>query len=200
MRGRIIEAAQRLFLQNGYSQVLIDDIVRDLSISKKTIYNHFTGKSDILMACIEQFATVYQEKAEAILNNVDLSLRQKVTDYLRFIGISFANIRQEFLSEIKRLEPAAWEKLCNYRRDIILTHFSHLMDEGVRVGYLRDDSTRYLGLMIYISAMQQLTDPDYLEQFPAEITALLPQDISEQADQLVTILLRGLLTPKFYNE
>ncbi|GAB3967203.1 TetR/AcrR family transcriptional regulator [Spirosoma terrae] len=200
MRERIVEAARRLFLENGYNNVLVDDIVRDLGISKKTIYNHFAGKSDMLKACIDQFVAEYDRDAEAIINDVDLSLRQKLAEYLRFVGVSFANISQEFLAELKRLEPEAWEKLCAYRRDIILKHFGPLMDEGVRVGYLRNDSTRYLGLMVYISAMQQLSDPDYVRQFPDEMAGLIPTEMAELADQMILLLLRGLLTPKFYTE
>ncbi|MCK8494246.1 TetR/AcrR family transcriptional regulator [Spirosoma sp. RP8] len=200
MSKRILESAQRLFLQHGYSHVLIDDIVRDLSISKKTIYNHFSSKADILMACMDQFAADYQIKAEAILNDVDLSLRQRFAQYLRFIGVSFANTHPNFWSDLRHSEPEAWEKLCVYKREILLKHFGQLMDEGVRVGYVRDDPTRYTALIVYISAMQQLNDPDYLKQFPAEMVAALPVDIADQADQVVNLLLRGMLTPKFYGE
>ncbi|GAB3045989.1 TetR/AcrR family transcriptional regulator [Spirosoma pulveris] len=199
-RQHIIEAAQKLFLQHGYSDMSVDDLARELGISKKTIYNHFSSKSELLMAGIEQFAQEYQTRADAILNDVDLTLRQKVAAYLRFIGISFANINQGFWTDIKRSEPEAWKKACEIRRDIPLKHFSQLMDEGVRVGYLRDDSSRHIAMLTYVAAIQQLTDLDFLSQFPGSITSALSDDLAARADQIVNLLLHGLLTPRFYNE
>lgn len=199
-RQHIIEAARKLFLQHGYSSLSVDDIAHELGISKKTIYNHFSSKSDLLMAGIDQFALEYQQKADTILHDVDLTLRQKVNAYLQFIGVSFANINQGFWTDIKRSEPEAWKKAYEIRRDIPLKHFSQLMDEGVRVGYLRDDSSRHIAMLTYIAAIQQLTDLDFLNQFPDTITSALSKELPERADQIVHLLLHGLLTPRFYNE
>ena len=192
-RKRILEAAQSLFMRYGYSRVVIDDIVRELAISKKTIYNHFSGKSAILMACIEQFAEAYQVKAAAILQNDDLPIREKLTAYLEFIGLSFSSLSQDFWIDIKRSEPEAWAYINTFKQDISLKDFGQLMDEGVKAGYLLDDSSRHIGILMLIATMQQLTDPDYLSQFPAEITAAVPLDTSKRVEQIVTILLRGLL-------
>lgn len=200
MRQRIVAVAQTLFLRYGYSRVVVDDIVRELAISKKTIYNHFAGKKDILLACIEQFALDYQAGAKAILTNTDLPLRQKVMAYLRLVGESFSNINQEFWTDLKHSEPDAWAKVNAFKREIMLQNLSVLMDEGVRAGYLRNDSSRYIAMLIYIATMPQLDDLDYLNQFPAEIRNALPHDPIERTDQVANVLLQGLLTPKFYNE
>ncbi|GAB3797297.1 TetR/AcrR family transcriptional regulator [Spirosoma humi] len=193
-RKRILEAALALFMRYGYSRVVVDDIVRELAISKKTIYNHFSGKSAILMACIEQFAETYQAKAAAILQNPDLPIREKLTAYLEFIGLSFSSFSQDFWIDIKRAEPDAWAYINTFKREISLKDFGQLMDEGVKAGYLPNDSSRHMGILMLIATMQQLTDPDYLSQFPAEITAAVPLDTSKRVEQIVLILLRGLLT------
>ncbi len=190
---KIVLCAQAMFLKNNYSNVLVDDIARESGVSKKTIYNHFRSKLDILLASIEQFAVDYRTQAEAILNDIDLSLRQKVTHYLHFMCMSFSNTSPDFWTNLRTTEPEAWIKLCNYRRDILLEHFSRLMDEGVKAGYIREDANRNLALLIYITAMQQLTDHDYIKQFPEAITGSLPGDIARQADQVVQLLLKGLL-------
>lgn len=197
---RIIEAAKKLFLRYGYSRVVVDDITRELGISKKTIYNHFNSKADILTACIEQFAQDYQRQADTILNDVDLPLRQKLNAYLRFIGVSFTDIDKSFLQDLKRSEPECWQRINDLRRDIVLKHFTQLIDEGVRVGYLRDDSSRHLAILVYIGSMQQLTDLDYLSLFPENMTKAVPDDAQALADQTIQLLLSGMLTPKFYNE
>jgi AcrR family transcriptional regulator len=197
---RIIDAAMSLFFRYGYSRVVVDDIARELAISKKTIYNHFGGKANILMAGIEQFATRYLTGAESILNNVDLTFRQKLNAYLLHIGISFSSVSRAFLEDIKRSEPVAWQRLTDFRREVPLKNFAQLLDEGTRVGYIRDDSTRQLAILVYVSAVQSLTDPDFLAQFPGALTADITNNPRESIEQVINLLLRGMLTGKFERE
>jgi AcrR family transcriptional regulator len=53
-RRLILEAAARLFSERGYAATRIDDIIAELSASRRVIYEHFGGKSDILVAICEQ--------------------------------------------------------------------------------------------------------------------------------------------------
>ncbi|WP_020596161.1 TetR/AcrR family transcriptional regulator [Spirosoma panaciterrae] len=195
---RIVTAAMSLFLRYSYSRVTVDDIVRELAMSKKTIYNHFPNKSAILLACIDSFVRTFRQQAEAILGNSELSLREKLSQYLRHIGLSFTRVSPEFMQDIRRSEPQAWERLCTYRRDVVLRHLSTLMDEGVAAGYIRDEASRHLAILAYIGAMEQLDDPDFVAQFPAAFVQSVPAQIQERADQLIKLLLYGLLTPAFW--
>ncbi|XWW46288.1 TetR/AcrR family transcriptional regulator [Fibrella sp. USSR17] len=197
---RIVDAAMMLFFRYGYSRVVVDDIARELAISKKTIYNHFGGKADILMAGIDRVVQEYMSGSETILNDVDLNFRQKMNAYLLHIGISFSSISRSFLDDLKRAEPLAWQKIADFRRDVPLKNFTQLLDEGARVGYIRDDTTRQLAVLIYVSAVQNLTDPDFLKQFPTTLTTGVADDPRETIEQVVNLLLRSILTDKFYRE
>ncbi|MER5407199.1 helix-turn-helix domain-containing protein [Streptomyces sp. NPDC002769] len=55
----IVEAADRLFLAAGFARVSMDDLARELGMSKKTIYRHFPDKRSLLTAVLDrQFAAV----------------------------------------------------------------------------------------------------------------------------------------------
>lgn len=55
----IVEAAGRLFFGSGFARVSMDDLARELGMSKKTIYRHFPDKRSLLAAVLDrQFATV----------------------------------------------------------------------------------------------------------------------------------------------
>src|SRR5690348_8548575 len=64
-RRLILEAAVRLFSERGYAATRIEDIIAELSASRRVIYEHFGGKSDILVAICEQ----------AIRSTIDLAAR-----------------------------------------------------------------------------------------------------------------------------
>jgi AcrR family transcriptional regulator len=49
-RQRIVQAMDRLFYRNGIRAVGVDTIVKDLGISKKTLYRHFRSKGEMIEA------------------------------------------------------------------------------------------------------------------------------------------------------
>ena len=60
-RERILEASAKLFAEKGYSATGIDEIARNVGITKSVIYYHFKNKEDILQTLIaEAFAQIRQ--------------------------------------------------------------------------------------------------------------------------------------------
>ncbi len=55
----IVEAAGRLFFARGFARVSMDDLARELGMSKKTIYRHFPDKHSLMTAVLDrQFAAM----------------------------------------------------------------------------------------------------------------------------------------------
>ncbi|MEC4112788.1 TetR/AcrR family transcriptional regulator [Myroides pelagicus] len=48
MDKKILEKATELFLKQGFKTVTMDDIANDLAISKKTIYQHYSSKPELI--------------------------------------------------------------------------------------------------------------------------------------------------------
>jgi TetR/AcrR family transcriptional regulator, cholesterol catabolism regulator len=65
-RGLILAAAAKLFSERGYAATTIDAITEELKASKRAIYEHFVGKSDILVAICEQAVRFSVDLAERV--------------------------------------------------------------------------------------------------------------------------------------
>lgn len=52
-REQILDTAKRLFLEHGYADVSVDDLVRAAGGSKTNVYSHFGGKNGLFMAAVE---------------------------------------------------------------------------------------------------------------------------------------------------
>lgn len=62
VKQKIIETASHLFYQKGYNLTGINEIIREASIAKATLYNHFKSKEDICLAYLHfKDATLQQE-------------------------------------------------------------------------------------------------------------------------------------------
>lgn len=53
-RSELIDAAERLFLERGYENTTISDIVKEVKVAQGTFYYYFASKHDILDAMIER--------------------------------------------------------------------------------------------------------------------------------------------------
>ena len=52
-RNRILEGAYKLFRRKGYSRVTMDDIAAKASLTKRTLYHHFSSKDELLANVLE---------------------------------------------------------------------------------------------------------------------------------------------------
>ena len=65
---KILAEAEALFMKYGFKSITMDDIARELSISKKTLYLYFEDKNDLVNHAIENHILCDQEICGKILN------------------------------------------------------------------------------------------------------------------------------------
>ena len=65
----IVEEADKLFCQYGFKSVTMDDIAKHLGISKKTIYQHFSDKNELVNLLIEMKWTLFPETVMEMVPN-----------------------------------------------------------------------------------------------------------------------------------
>lgn len=77
---RILEASRRLFLEKGYEQTSIQDILDELGdLSKGAIYHHFKSKEDIMLTVIDELFQQHDSEWFTLLQeNNDLSGLEKL--------------------------------------------------------------------------------------------------------------------------
>ena len=54
MRNRILEAADQLFYGRGIRSTGVDEIAAEAEVSKRTLYNHFASKDDLVVAYLQR--------------------------------------------------------------------------------------------------------------------------------------------------
>ena len=62
VRERIIETASRLFYFNGYNQTGINQIIKEASVAKASLYQHFRSKEDIAVVYLQRRHTMWMGK------------------------------------------------------------------------------------------------------------------------------------------
>ncbi len=88
-RKELIDAAERLFVAEGYDQTAISDIVKEVNVSQGAFYYYFDSKEDVLVAALEKEIAILEGDFIQIARNKDLDESVLVNAMInRFISIS----------------------------------------------------------------------------------------------------------------
>ncbi len=105
-RARILETIDRLFYRQGIRAVGVDTIVAELGISKKTLYQHFRSKGEMIEAYLKgrfrPLPVSDRPPAEEILRNFEW-LEKSLVKKKDFRGCAYLNA----LAELGEDEPEA---------------------------------------------------------------------------------------------
>jgi AcrR family transcriptional regulator len=90
-RQELIDVAERLFMEKGYEQTAVSDIVREVQVAHGTFYYYFPSKEDILEAVIEKNIAELESNVREIMQQRDLATAFKLNLMVNsIIGINVA--------------------------------------------------------------------------------------------------------------
>lgn len=127
-----------LFMRYGIKSLTMDDVARELGISKKTLYQFVENKDDLVMKVMERHLLeekerdcLNQEEAENALHEIFLVLQQSSNDFQR--------MKSNLIFELQRFHRAAWEKIQEYQQKHLLQVVLDNLHRGIREGLYRDN-------------------------------------------------------------
>src|SRR3954468_9202181 len=76
-RGQILDAANELFAERGYEEVLVEDIARAAGVTRGLVHHYFGGRKDVFIALVERLGGL---REEGLRLPVGRSARARVAD------------------------------------------------------------------------------------------------------------------------
>lgn len=151
IRTKVIDVARAAFEAEGIKSVTMDSIAHRLTMSKRTLYQLFADKEDLLLACLQEHVRERQER----IRRLDARLPNVIEVILNVFKDSIINFRRvsfEHLAEIRKY-PRVVEYLVAARKAGI-ADATAFFERGIAQGYFRDD----VDFNIVYPVMQQQTD------------------------------------------
>ena len=145
---RILDAAQRLFLEKGYENTSIQDIVEELGgLTKGAVYHHFKSKEEIMDAVGDRMFFQHNPFA-AVRNRKDLNGLQKLQEAIR-INQSNADQTSITVQSIPlTYSPRVLMGMIESNRRVLTPCFQELIEEGIRDGSIRTAYARELAELL----------------------------------------------------
>lgn len=135
----MIDKISELFLQYGIKSLSMDDIARELGISKKTLYHHFKDKKDVVM----QVVTRAMESLDCKMSNIIKENSLNAIDILFFVSKEIAenrkNMNPNINFDLQKYYPDAWFLVNEHRKKHIFGKIYLNMEQGIKEGLYRND-------------------------------------------------------------
>lgn len=130
----ILENVGKLYLKFGIKSVTMDDVAHEFGISKKTLYQYFRDKADL----VSQVVNFYILNLE---NNIDANKEENAIDFYFVLRSHISNILKFFNNNIefdlKKQYPQLHKKVYKIKREKIFSITVLNINKGMETGYYR---------------------------------------------------------------
>ncbi|MBQ7662189.1 MAG: TetR/AcrR family transcriptional regulator [Prevotella sp.] len=136
LKTRILETAMKEFVEKGVKVVRMDDIAKSLGISKRTLYQIYDGKEELLYEGLKQYKIRRREKVEEEMKTSDTVM--DIILYVYRLNVEeFRQISSDFLTEITHYPSV--QVLFSEDREQSHERFIGFLRRGVDEGMFKDD-------------------------------------------------------------
>jgi len=186
-RDKILQGALELFLKYGIRSVSMDDIARHLSISKKTIYQYFVDKDDI----VTQATTNHMVHTKADFDNLTKVSKNALDELMRiqmFMRKNMQDMNPSLLFDLKKYHNKAWSAWIDHKNKDIRESVVRNLKQGIEEGLYRSNLNPEILAVLRVESIQWVYDNPTLTSEKYK-----PVDIQTQ---MLDHFMYGLLTEK----
>lgn len=157
LKEKIVAGAGNMFTKYGVRSVTMDDIARELAVSKKTIYQHFKDKDEIVTvataAHMEMEKREFREIAETAVNAIDEIARLSVC-----MRRNVAEINPSLLFDLQKYHRKAWDVYMEFKNEFIMNSIKSNLERGVKEGYYRKEIDPEMLAIFRVEQVQMVFD------------------------------------------
>lgn len=184
---KILEGSEHLFSRYGIKSLTMDDVARELGMSKKTLYQYVSDKNDLVEKTLDFHLQHSKHTCELLIED-----QKNPIDAMMAIGDFFSQHMRDtnpsLMFDLRKYHTGAWKKLDEYRFETIMKQIQTNLTRGIKEGYYRDDIDVNIIPRLYIGLTDAILESTYFprDQFKFE----------EVVSQMLLYHIYGIATQK----
>lgn len=132
MKNKILDTAEKLFIANGFSSASTNDIIKELNISRGTLYYYFKTKEEILDEVINRLISRIVSKASSIAYNESIPVLKRLLDTMLALNVS-SDLGIMIMDELHRPENSLMhQKIEDDLIENVTPIITHILNEGIK--------------------------------------------------------------------
>ena len=153
----ILLKSGEVFMRYGLKSVTMDDIAREIKVSKKTIYKFVKDKSDLLCKVMQGNCScdvvVIDEILERRLNAID-----EIIEIGRYVAGQLKMMHPSIHYDMEKYYPEVWQLFENHKSDYLYGCVADNMARGMKEGLYRDNLNIEIMVKLYLSKIDLVFD------------------------------------------
>lgn len=137
MQERILLKARDLMLQTGIRQVTMDDLATQLGISKKTIYQFYKDKDDLVKAVVDFELKYHHQLCQHCEANADNAVHEMFL-MMETMKELTKTMNPGTMMELEKYYPTAFDIIKNHKEDFFLSLIKQNLMKGIEQGVYRN--------------------------------------------------------------
>ena len=186
---RIQKAAHDLLMQYSIRSVSMDDIAASLGISKKTIYQYYKDKNELVDAVVTD---IIENNQCACNDDRDKSHNavHEIFLVMEMMAEMFKTMNPSILFDIHKYHPEAYRKFLKHRNEYLFEMCTHNLERGIKEELYRPE--------IAVDILARYRVETLFIPFNPEFQHSLNHNLAAIEEEIIVHFLFGLVSAKGY--
>lgn len=159
-RTKILNHSRKRFHSEGFYKISMDEIAKELHVSKKTIYKHFASKEILLQEICSDTSCIIKEKIEEIIDGSE----DVVVKFVRLLNMHSnmtMNISDKWIRDLTIHAPEIKKGIDEMKNDQVNKVFTKLLEQGKRERLIENYPTPII-IASFNSSLKEVVKHEFL--------------------------------------
>ena len=151
----IVAQATDVYMRLGIKSVTMDEMARQLGVSKKTLYQYVSDKNDLVMQCI----LMSHEQEEKVIENILLTQTDAIDQLVAitsFIVSQFQQVHPSIIFDLNKYHPSVVKEMNCHRDEFVCGCIRTNLELGIAQGVYRENLNAEIISMMHMSMIDSL--------------------------------------------
>jgi AcrR family transcriptional regulator len=135
---RIIQGSEELFLRAGIKSITMDDIAKHIGMSKKTIYQFFKDKNELVTASVRKKLKEDEAQIVDIISKSE-NVIEEMINMMKCSEDVLSRINPVVMHDLQKYHYEAWTEFLKFKSGVLISMLEQLLTKGMKQGYIRTD-------------------------------------------------------------
>lgn len=137
-KSKILNGAEELFFKYGIKSVTMEDIAKHLGISKKTIYQFYSDKNELVEIFMAERLKENEYECRLIAKNA-ANVIEIFFALMEHLGVMFSNMNPKLFYDLQKYHPTTWKLFKQFKEGFIELMVQDSLKRGMKEGFVRKD-------------------------------------------------------------
>jgi len=156
----IVIKAHEIFMKFGIRSVSMDDVCRDIGISKKTLYQYFSNKQELIASMIDHSFSEFESTVSEIQAK-DMDAIDNLLELSKIINDHIKSSNPSVTFDLQKYYPDIYKQSVERKHRFAFQYIQENLKKGIREGIYREEINIDLIATLYIQKLEDLHNPGF---------------------------------------